>query len=115
MKQEAIYEEEVRHKKKKPQNSKSQKRSDHKHEYEDVIVGGLLGWNWGKVCKICGRLDTNKSFGTSSYKEFLRDEYKEHHGISVKYFYTAEELKEKYPGTKIYVYTEENGYQCITE
>lgn len=90
----------MRHKKKKDQKSKSNKRSTHKHQYEKVIIESFFGWCWGLQCTQCGRLKYNALTHTD---EFTRPEYIGGHWISKQCFYTYEELKEKYPNTKIII------------
>ena len=86
-----------KYKKKKDNGSKSNRRSSHKHDYEEVIVQGwLFGFSWAYRCKICGRIKS-KSYAMS------------HEGLR-KDFLSAEELHEKFPDKDIYIYqTNENG------
>lgn len=53
----------AKYRKKKPQNSKSSKRSNHKHQYEKSITmqTGIHGdlppsFYWSTHCSVCGRL-----------------------------------------------------------
>lgn len=53
-----------KHRKKKSQESKSEKRSDHKHDYvksiyicfDDETTEKVRYAHWAKICSICGRL-----------------------------------------------------------
>ena len=104
------YENEVpKHKKKKNTGSKSNRRSSHKHDYEEIIMQGwLFGFSWAYRCKICGRIKS-KSYATSH--DGLRKETPTVRGcISSRDYLSVEELHEKYPDKDIYVYqTDENG------
>lgn len=98
-----------KYKKKKDNGSKSNRRSSHKHDYEEVIVQGwLFGFSWAYRCKICGRIKS-KSYAMSH--EGLRKEVPTKTGcISSRDFLSAEELHEKFPDKDIYIYqTNENG------
>ena len=95
-----FYDEVPKHKKKKDGKSKSNRRSSHKHEYEDILLSGwLFGFSWTERCKICGRL---KSKSYSAAKEGLMKP-RTHKYISNADYYTAEELHEKFPDIDIYV------------
>lgn len=59
-----------KYKKRKPQNSKVSKRSDHKHQYEDVIVNLGFAFALKQRCKICGRLNKDK-YLTKKYTKIL--------------------------------------------
>ncbi len=98
-KREPLVLDEMRHKRKHPQTSKSAQRSDHKHQYEKVIVQGILGWTWRKRCHICGRFDNNYSLYD---KEFIRPECRNNRGIAFSDFYIVEELRVIYPGIPVY-------------
>ncbi len=95
--------EEARHKKKRPQTSKSSKRSDHRHKYEKVIVQTPVGWDWSKHCIICGRL-SNKFVFVS--RDFIRPDRREGVGISSADFYGLEELRQHFPDVPIYLFNE---------
>lgn len=52
-----------KYRKKKPQKSRSKRRSDHKHLYEKAIhvsinpfCDGMKSFHWAEHCSICGRL-----------------------------------------------------------
>lgn len=100
-----------KYKKKRQSNtSKSDKRSDHKHTYEKIIIIYPLSGStpvWDKRCPVCGRL------GNMSYAARHEGLRKEHGAkiITPECFYSAEELHEKFPDTKIYRRKlNENGY-----
>lgn len=85
------------YKKKKPQNSKSSRHSDHKHRYEKIIVKSFLGWHWGERCTVCGRVKEKSLF----VKEFIKPEYRNYPYYSPDYCFSVEEMKEKYEGIPI--------------
>lgn len=88
----------MRHKKKKDQKSKSSKRSDHKHQYEKIIIRGFIGWQWAERCTICGRIKTK--FCVSD-REFIKPEYRQLPYVSWQTYYSQEELEELYPDVEI--------------
>ena len=95
------------HKKKSRTASKSNssKRSDHKHDYEKVILESWFGFEWGKRCTICGRIDSGPfNFSTSSRFDFMKPETTKKPGISFRDYLTIAEIKEKFPGVPIYKY-----------
>lgn len=89
-------------KKKTSSKSHSSKRSDHKHDYEKVIIEGwLFGWEWGERCKICGRTEYVLHSDYHDYHDFLKE------GVTIlssneSYWLSKEEIKEKYPGIPIF-------------
>lgn len=91
---------EMRHRKKRPQTSKSQKRADHKHQYEKVIVQTIVGWDWGQHCMICGRFSNRFVFVC---RDFMRPHCKHEHGVSSDDFYSLEELLTLFPDVPIYL------------
>ena len=96
-----------RRRKKKINTSQAKNRSDHKHDYEKIIVESFLsGWNWGKVCKICGRVEQNNY---NSCSDFLKSKKENEF---VRTFLTADEVHEKYPQYRIFCYKreKEEGY-----
>ena len=97
-----------KHKKKKSQTSKSCKRSNHKHDYERVIiVGNVFGAHWSNKCKICGRI---KSMSAGSMSAGLLKPRPYQH-ISISDYLTPEEAHAKYPDIPIYERTkDERGY-----
>ena len=100
-----IIEGQVRYRKKRDQKSKASKRSSHKHEYERCIVSGIIGWYWGEACKTCGRIRSGTSSSFSINCEGLRYPDKENKaGFCREDFYTPEELREKYPGVRIFAF-----------
>lgn len=89
-----------KYKKKKENSSKANKRSDHKHEYTDIIQEGwLFGFQWAQRCDICGRIKT-KSYGMM-HEGLKRDNYEGKY-ISKNTYLSLEEIHEKYPDVKIY-------------
>lgn len=104
-----MYEETMRHRKKKDQQSKSSKRSDHKHQYEKCIAETMIGWSWAKACKICGRFKSGKLSFFNSDSSGLRYPEKENYaGYCKEDFYTLEELRQKYPYVKIYTFNNQD-------
>lgn len=85
-------------KKKRSGVSKSEARSDHKHEYEPCIVKYVL-YNWGERCSVCGRMRFDWS---RSKKELMRPESAGRAGIGLNDFLTVREMKEKFPGVRVY-------------
>lgn len=93
-----VDEEFLRYKKKKSQKSKSSKRSDHKHQYEDIIVKSLVGWQWAERCIICNRVKYKIAI---SDREFVRPECRQLPYVSQQTYYTYEELLKLYPNVDI--------------
>ena len=91
-----------KYKKRKNNSSKSSKRSDHKHDYQLVIMGGFIGWAWVDRCRICGRV---KAKPFSSHKEFMKPEFRNLPYHCSDSFYSYEELKELYPDVEIVLET----------
>ncbi|MGI6030043.1 MAG: hypothetical protein ACOX7F_00900 [Eubacteriales bacterium] len=51
--------------------SKSQKRSDHKHRYQKIILHyGSSSFAWGRQCEICGRIDSTYKASAWNHKDF---------------------------------------------
>lgn len=87
-----------KYKKKKKNNSSAKKRSDHKHQYEKIIVEDFLGgFCWGERCKICGRIVSN-TLSNNSLDDFYYKYMNALDAIPVK------EIHKKFPQYKIYVY-----------
>ena len=96
-----------KHKKKKDNGSKTNRRSDHKHEYKNVIKQGWLGgFQWAERCVICGRIKP-KSYGMM-YEGLKRDN-SERKCIGRDTYLSLEEIHEKYPDVKVYVYERKTG------
>ncbi len=93
-----------RHRKKSQTASRSncEKRSDHKHEYEKIIVEGCFGYRWAKRCRICGRVsDCYGHFSTLNRSDFLKDS-NGRSGFGYSSALSLEEVRKKYPGFNIY-------------
>lgn len=88
----------MRHKKKKDQKSKSNKCSNHKHQYEKIIVKTIAGWNWAMQCVICGRIKEKFSLAC---KDFIRPECRHLPYIGDSVCYSYAELIKLYPNVKI--------------
>lgn len=54
--------------------SNSQRRSDHKHKYEKIILKSIIGYQWGKKCGICGRIDDRPCISLQQRREFMKPE-----------------------------------------
>ncbi len=111
-KREPLVTDETRHRRKRPQTSKSANRSDHKHQYEKVIEHGVLGWVWRKRCHICGRFDNNYRLYN---KDFIRPECRNNAGISFADFYTVEELRVVYLGICVYEFGKDLEWHLLEE
>ena len=105
------YDEDARHRKKSKtsKTSKSVQRSNHKHEYEKVIIREFIGYAWGGRCRLCGKFRAitvsflpvaiwisagrtplgNKEFPTSP-------------------FFSLEEIRAKFPDVPIYEFSYED-------
>lgn len=89
-------------KKKRSDVSKAEARSDHKHEYEPCIVKYLV-YNWGERCKVCGRIrHTWSMLSRERGKELMRPGSVRRAGIGVNDFLSVAEMKEKFPGVRVY-------------
>ena len=93
-------EREPKHRKKKPSDkSKSSSRSDHKHEYEPCILKYIV-YIWGERCSICGR--TRSKWSVAKNRLLLRSESLGKPGIGLNDYLSVPEMKEKFPGVKVY-------------
>ncbi len=92
------------HKKKRPQTSKSIKRSDHRHGYERIIAQTPVGWDWGERCMFCGRLSNKFLFAS---RDFIRPDRIGGVGISSDDFYCLEEIRQQFPNIPIYLFNED--------
>ena len=100
-----IGEEILRHRKKSKSAARSvaDKRSDHKHEYEKVIIRNTIheeGFFWGERCRICGRVKDGDWFKEDAYKDFVKKRVKVK-GFNFKVFYKLPEIRKMYPGIAI--------------
>lgn len=98
----------VAHKKKSKTSSKSNssKRSDHKHDYEKIVVESFFGYKWGCRCKICGRIDSKPmKFSNVGKDDFLKpDEPLNGRFLNVNSWLSIQEIRKKFPDTPIYVF-----------
>ena len=97
----------VAYKKKSKTSSKSNssKRSDHKHDYQKVVIESFVGYKWGLRCKICGRIDSKPmSYSSSGKDDFRKPESIEGRWLSVDSWLSIPEIRKKFPGTPIYVF-----------
>ncbi len=94
---------EAKYRKKRPQTSKTQKRANHKHQYQKIIVQTIVGWDWGQCCTICGRISYKFALSSS---DFMRPERTRRPCVSRADFYDLEELLTKFPGVPVYLYND---------
>lgn len=87
----------MKHKKKKNQVSKSSKRSDHKHQYEKILIKSFF-WLWGERCTVCGRINTKTTFSKSDFatQNGTDDDKRYYRELSL------DEIKKKFVGVPIY-------------
>lgn len=75
------------------------KKSNHKHEYEKIILHYLGDtFAWGRECRICGRIDStfkSSNWNTDDFKISGENKYGEWEKICLS------EIHEKYPDYKI--------------
>ena len=98
--------------------SSSAKRSDHKHDYEKVILESFFGFKWGYRCRICGRIDSKPTkFSMSGRDSFLKPEAVNKAGVKYRDWLTIPEMRSKFPFTRIFVYDKDvgNGYIAYKE
>lgn len=106
-----------KYRKKKPQNSKSVKRSDHKHQYEKSITvqysyidGSITGYNWSTHCSICGRLGDIEV----DNDDFRKPEYVgKRLWWSREMFLSFDEIRKKFPGIPMYRQDPEHWHRHI--
>ena len=98
-------------KKKDSSTSKSQNRSDHKHEYESCLVYFLLP-AWGERCKVCGRTHALSPGKQKSMESLLRLESQGKAAVGLMDYLSVAELKTKYSGIRAYEWTP-HGYEEI--
>lgn len=101
-----------RHRKKSRSASRSvsSRRADHRHDYEKVILqwgrsddpDPLKQYYWGKRCRTCGRV-VDPLYPFPSVSQGLVKKTVRAGNSRIEVFYTADELREKYPGTPILV------------
>ena len=88
------------YRKKKPSDtSKSASRSNHKHEYEPCIFK-FINYSWGERCVICGR--TTSKLDAAKNRELRRPESLGKPGVGLNDYLSVAEMKEKFPGVKVY-------------
>lgn len=105
------YDETMRHRKrsKTSKTSKSVHRSNHKHEYEKVIIRGFIGYAWGGRCRLCGKFQSHyRHFSASRYMDFRRPESIGQYGISNESFFSLEEIRTRFPDVPIYEFSYED-------
>lgn len=95
-----------KYKKKKSQESKSEKRSDHKHNYVKSIYlnffsnDELAYVHWSEHCDICGRRGHSDFFNDQDFKQpaFTKEPYKRILGHYLSY----DDICKKFPDVPIY-------------
>ena len=95
-----------KYRKKKSQESKSSKRSDHKHKYAKSIRmvygsnGKLFNVCWSEHCDICGRRGDSDLFNDRDFKqsEYTKEPYKRILGHYLSY----NDICKKFPDVPIY-------------
>lgn len=96
-----------KYRKRKNQKSKSENRSDHKHEYERTILmrvnsvnNHIDGYSWSTHCKICGRLGENNVLDDD---DFRKPEWQgKARWWSADMYLPFEEIQKKYPDVPVY-------------
>lgn len=105
-------EETSKHKKKSKTSSKSvsSKRSNHRHDYERVIIKSGFSdaeYHWAKRCRICGRVDDSEWSKETAMdglvKRYEKGQIKEN-TYSFRVFYSPDELKKLFPNTAVLKY-----------
>lgn len=70
----------AKHRKKKNNSSRSEKKADHKHEYKDCIVTYKHYWSdkyfahTSQYCIVCGKLNGHRSFIGSDWLSGFKEE-----------------------------------------
>ena len=98
------YKEVPSHRKKSKSAARSviNKRSNHKHDYENVII---RSWDeqsffWGERCRICGRVKDGNWAKADAYKDFVKKTVCVN-GYTFKVFYEPSEVRKMHPDTAI--------------
>lgn len=105
------YGENVRHRKKSKtsRTSKSVHHSNHKHEYEKIIIREFIGYAWSARCKLCGKFQSHhRHFSASLYTDFRRPEFLGQSWISDESFFKLDEIRAKFPNVPIYEFSYED-------
>lgn len=95
----------ARHRKKSKtaSRSNSSKRADHKHQYERIIMKWIFGYQWGRRCTVCGRIDDGfGNYSSARHQDFLKPEALKKPGISNRDYLSLKEIRTKYPGIDVY-------------
>ena len=91
-----------KYKKKKNNSSLSKKRSDHKHDYEKVIIENFLGnYVWEYRSKICGRFKSENF--TNREKGLLKETFDGKMNRVVYRSLSIPEIHIKYPDVRVFV------------
>lgn len=112
----------AKYRKKKPQNSKSSRRSDHKHVYEKCIQIGynrfrpeLISYiRWSMHCSVCGREDYVGSVYWEDDEVFIKPEYRGRHLWSAPDMYRpVEEILSEFPDVPVYETDINNDFKVV--
>lgn len=107
-----------KYRKRKNQKSKSEKRSDHKHEYEksiemsvNICDGAIDGFYWSTHCRICGRLGKTDCINDD---DFRKPEWKgKSRWWSRDMYISFDEVVEKYPDIPIYRRDQDDWFKVV--
>lgn len=103
LRQDMIVSEEPKHiRKASSSTSRSDRRSDHRHEYEKVILRGIVGYRWRERCRICGKFQLRPHPGSIQWRDFVRPEYRHSTRYSKEIFLSFDEICRKFPGVLIF-------------
>lgn len=86
---------------KRKKSSRSESRSDHKHDYEPCIVREAFRMDWQECCKVCGRVRTSPTWKSRDYL-LIKEESRNKPGLSVLDYLTIQEVQERFPGVRIF-------------
>ena len=105
LRQDMIVSEEPKHvRKSSSSTSRSDKRSDHKHEYEKVIVRFIRGFEWSERCRICRKFAPWKTSACISRRDFVRPEFLSRRGFRFKAneYLSLDDIRRKFPDVLIF-------------
>lgn len=93
--------------------SVSARRADHRHDYEKVIIqensaDPLKSCWWARRCRICGRVEDRGRFKAGARAGLVKKTVRVCDS-RIDVYFTAAELREKYPGVPILVETSARG------
>ena len=101
--------------------SKISKRSNHRHDYEAVIIEEEIDsvkYRWGRRCRLCGRVDDAGMFKIATFEDFVKDRVEVSLGSATytfRIFYPLSAIKAKYPGIAVLKYDyKKKAYEEVT-